>query len=234
MEACARAAALWRDVRNTFNLLSSRKQREERHWSQPCNFCAVIIPVTTSDRGDINNQLPSSFCLSVALVFLQPQTPVDDAHVHAEHRTSTGNVLLDRRPESPKATCTWLGDAHFFSTEFLVSKLYGKWRGEAGTKKRGLVSIFTLISLPMGCARVWMPSALYVITPTNWSLLCSTDSLGRRRKLLGGRFILLDPLIRSRDRYTGHIIVPQSIPLCYSTNILPQSHTLLTLLWFGT
>lgn len=31
----------------------------------------------------------------------------------------------------------------FFSpTEFLVSKLYGKCQGEAGTKKRGLVSIF--------------------------------------------------------------------------------------------
>lgn len=127
---------------------------------------------------------------------------------------------------SPKATCTRLGDAHFFFTVFLLSKLYGKWQGEAGTKKRGLVSISILISLPVGCARVWMLSALYVITPTNWSLLCSSGSLGRRWKLLGGRLTLIDPLIRSRDTQ-GTGLCPKVFPCVIPTISFPS----LTLFW---
>lgn len=152
MEVRARAASLWRDVRNTFNLLSSWKQQEERHWSQPCNFCSVIIPVTISDRGDINNQLPSSFCFSSALFFLQPQNLVADTNVHAEHWASTASVLLDRRPVF-KSSLYSTGRCSFL-TEFWVSKVYAKWQGETGTKRRGLVSISILIPLPVRCACV--------------------------------------------------------------------------------
>lgn len=49
--------------------LSSRKQREERHWNQPCNFSSVIIPVTTSDRADINSQFSYFFCFPLCFPF---------------------------------------------------------------------------------------------------------------------------------------------------------------------
>lgn len=71
----------------------------ERHWNEPCNFYSVIIPVTTSDRADINSQLSYFFLLFFVFVFLQHRLGwLMLTNIHTRHKAFTESALLDIRP----------------------------------------------------------------------------------------------------------------------------------------
>lgn len=145
MKVNARASLLWRDVRNTFNLLSSRKQREDRHWNQPCNFYSVIIPVTTSDRADINSQLSYFFCFLCVFSFASHWLwglmviPVHD----------TEHSQLDLRPVFQKTTCNRFREANLSKNSGLLRFVTGA-RARQAWMEGALLSISIFISFLVG------------------------------------------------------------------------------------
>lgn len=182
MEANARASSLWRDVRNTFNLLSSRKQQEERHWNQPCNFYSVIIPVTTSDRADINSHLSYFFLLFFVFFLLQPPKSVADANTYARCRTFTESVCLNLRPGSGKPhAMDW---ENLIWAKTLVSWFMAGDRETQALREGVLLSISIFILLPVGMCTCTVPAVLCVLLlPRTWSPLCPSDSLGESQGL---------------------------------------------------
>lgn len=189
MEVNARASSLWRDVRNTFNLLSSRKQREEHHWNQPCNFCSVIIPVTTSDRADINSRLSYFFLLFFVFFFLQPQTWVAEANTRTRHKAVTERMLRDIRPVFQKAICNGSGASHLPKELWSLRLMTGD-RERQSPREGVLLSISNFILLPVGmctCVPACCVVCYYTHEP---GLLCACVTHWRKSGLLGGRLTL--------------------------------------------